>query len=114
MVGTGEQVAVWRGDPYRSRHDGIALRRLLHFEVRVPAEYVGHQAAMAWVEVLDDQDRRRKGRSEPLEQTLQCDKPTGRRGDSNDVKSWHGRAPISARPNAVIVWRVIAYVKLTP
>jgi hypothetical protein len=53
-----QEVAVGRRDVHGSRPNPVTLHRLQDFEMGPPSKDLGHQAAVAWIEMLDHVDRR--------------------------------------------------------
>ena len=61
-------MAVRRRDIDRADYDSFAFLRLFDVQLRSPAQDVGDQAAMARIQMLDDQKRRRKSDGQRTDQ----------------------------------------------
>ena len=92
-IAIDQKVAIGRRDVDPARPDPVAFGGLHHLERRAPAENLGHQAAMARIEMLDDDDRRRKAGGQALQDMADGRDATGGRGQGDHVELRAGKVP---------------------
>ena len=72
----------------------VAVTCLIDRHLASTSEYVGQQAAMSGIEVLDNQDRGGEVRRELRKQLLQGGDTSGGCGDRDHVERGRGRRPL--------------------
>src|SRR5207244_4784013 len=78
---------------HRTGPDPVTFGSLHHLEGSAPPENLGHQAAVARIEMLHDDDRRRKAGGRPFWEVIDGRVATGRRGEGDhiELRAWKVR-----------------------